>query len=143
MEITVSQKDIHQLQLAKGAFLSAANLLLNMENKTNNDLEQVLLAGGFGTYISKVNAAFIGLFPEVDQNNIFQIGNSAGLGAQLFIIDHKQRNIANNIAYKVNFRDIASSPKFQMEFAFSLYFPHYNLDKFPKIKQEYNTIPLN
>ncbi|MFX1389909.1 MAG: ASKHA domain-containing protein, partial [Promethearchaeota archaeon] len=142
-EITISQKDIHQLQLAKGAFLSAANLLLNMENKTRNELDQVLLAGGFGTYISKENAAFIGLFPEVDQNNIFQIGNSAGVGAQLFIKDFEQRNIANKIAYKIKYRDIALSPKFQMEYAFSLYFPHYNFEKFPRLKQQYNEIPLN
>ncbi|MFX1568332.1 MAG: ASKHA domain-containing protein [Promethearchaeota archaeon] len=142
-EISVSQKDIHQLQLAKGAFLSAANILLSIENKTHNDLDQIILAGGFGTYINKENAAFIGLFPEVDQNNIFQIGNSAGVGAQLFIKDFEQRDIANNIAYKIKYRNIASSPKFQMEYAFSLYFPHYNLNRFPKIKQEYTEIPLN
>jgi uncharacterized 2Fe-2S/4Fe-4S cluster protein (DUF4445 family) len=142
-EITVSQKDINQLQLAKGAFLSAANLLLNIESRTNIDLDQILLAGGFGTYINKENAAFIGLFPEVDQNNIFQIGNSAGVGAQLFIKDFEQRNVANTIAHQIRYRDIATSPKFQMEYAFSLYFPHYNLNKFPKIQQEYNEIPLN
>ncbi|MFX0030081.1 MAG: ASKHA domain-containing protein [Candidatus Hermodarchaeota archaeon] len=141
-EITISQKDINQLQLAKGAFLTAANLLLKMENKTENDIEQVLLAGGFGTYINKKSAAFIGLFPEVDQDNIFQIGNSAGLGAQIFIKNLEQRRLANQIAHKIRYREIASSPMFQSEFTFSLYFPHYDLDKFPKTKQEYNQIPL-
>jgi len=141
-EITISQRDINQLQLAKGAFLSAANLLLKMENKTQDDLGQVLLAGGFGTYINKENAAFIGLFPEVDQDSIFQIGNSAGVGAQLFIKDFEMRNLANKIAHKIRYREIASSTLFQMEYTFSLYFPHYNLDKFPMIKQEYNEIPL-
>ncbi len=141
-EITISQKDINQLQLAKGAFLAAANILLKMENKTVNDIEQILLAGGFGTYINKKSAAFIGLFPEVDQDNIFQIGNSAGVGAQLFIKDFEQRYLANEIAYKIRYREIASSPIFQSEYTFSLYFPHYNLDKFPTIKQEYDQIPL-
>jgi len=102
-EITISQRDINQLQLAKAAFLSAANLLLKMENKTQIDLEQVLLAGGFGTYINKENAAFIGLFPEVEQDSIFQIGNSAGVGAQLFIKDFEKRNLANKIAYKIRY----------------------------------------
>ncbi|MFW9865731.1 MAG: ASKHA domain-containing protein [Candidatus Thorarchaeota archaeon] len=141
-EITISQKDINQLQLAKGAFLAAANLLLKMENKTQIDLEQVLLAGGFGTYINKVNAAFIGLFPEVDQSSIFQIGNSAGVGAQLFIKDLEQRTLANSIAHKIKYREIASLPLFQKEYTFSLYFPHYNLDLFPMIKHKYNKIPL-
>ena len=141
-EITISQKDIHQLQLAKSAFLSAANLLLKMEYKKKESLEQVLLAGAFGTYINKKNAAFIGLFPEVEQNSIFQIGNSAGMGAQLFIKDIEQRYLANKIAYEIKYREIASLPSFQKEFTFSLYFPHYNLDRFPLIKQEYDEIPL-
>ncbi|MFX0003791.1 MAG: ASKHA domain-containing protein [Promethearchaeota archaeon] len=141
-EITISQRDINQLQLAKGAFLSAANLLLEMEKKTNNELEQVILAGGFGMYINKKNAAFIGLFPEVDQDSIFQIGNSAGVGAQLFIRDFEQRHVANKIAHKIKYREIASSPLFQKEYTFSLYFPHYNLDNFPILKQDYNEIPL-
>ncbi|MFX0043503.1 MAG: ASKHA domain-containing protein, partial [Candidatus Hodarchaeota archaeon] len=141
-EITISQKDILQLQLAKAAFLSAANLLLEMDHKKTESLEQVLLAGAFGTYINKENAAFIGLFPEVDQNYIFQIGNSAGIGAQLFIKDIEQRDLANRIAYEIKYREIASVPSFQKEFTFSLYFPHYNLDRFPLIKQEYDNIQL-
>ncbi|MFX1256899.1 MAG: ASKHA domain-containing protein [Promethearchaeota archaeon] len=141
-EITISQKDINQIQLAKGAFLSSANLLLKMENKKQNELEQVILAGGFGTYIDKENAAFIGLFPEVDSNNIFQIGNAAGIGAQLFVKDFKQRNFANKIAFNIKYYEIASSPLFQKEYALSLYFPHYELDKFPSIKEEYRDLPL-
>ncbi|MFX1497525.1 MAG: ASKHA domain-containing protein [Promethearchaeota archaeon] len=141
-EITICQKDINQVQLAKGAFLCAANLLLEMENKEKRSLEQILLAGAFGTYINKKNAAFIGLFPEVEQNNIFQIGNAAGIGAQLFIRDVEQRTLANEIAHRVRYREIASTPSFQKEYTFSLYFPHYNLDQFPLIKPEYDKIPL-
>ena len=141
-EITISQKDINQIQLAKGAFLSSANLMLNVENKKQPDLEQVLLAGGFGTYINKENAAFIGLFPDVESKSIFQIGNSAGMGAQLLLKDFEQRNLANKIAYQVKYYDIASLPLFQKEYAFSLYFPHYELDKFPSIKEEYRDLPL-
>ncbi len=142
IELSISQKDINQLQLAKGAFLSAANLLLILENKKQSELEQVLLAGGFGTYINKENAAFIGLFPEVESKNVFQIGNAAGMGAQLFLKDFEKRNLANEIAYRVKYYEIASSPLFQKEFAFSLYFPHYELDKFPSIKDEYKELPL-
>ncbi|MFX1276359.1 MAG: ASKHA domain-containing protein [Promethearchaeota archaeon] len=136
-EITISQKDINQVQLAKGAFLSAANLLLESEETTRENLEQIILAGGFGTYINKENAAFIGLFPEVNKDHIFQIGNAAGKGAQLFIKDYEQRNLANKIAHEIKYREIASSPLFQKEYTFSLYFPHYDLDRFPLIKEEY------
>ncbi|MFX1316652.1 MAG: ASKHA domain-containing protein [Promethearchaeota archaeon] len=141
-EITISQKDINQLQLAKGAFLSAAYLLLETENKKRESLEQILLAGGFGTYINKKNAAFIGLFPEVKLSNIFQIGNAAGIGAQLLLKDIEQRNLANKIAHEIRYREIASLPSFQKEYAFSLYFPHYDLDRFPLIRKEYDEISL-
>ncbi|MFX1409697.1 MAG: ASKHA domain-containing protein [Promethearchaeota archaeon] len=141
-EITISQKDINQLQLAKSAFLSAAYLLLEMENKKKESLEQVLLAGAFGTYINKKNAAFIGLFPEVELSSIFQIGNAAGIGAQLFLKDIEQRDLANKIAHEIKYREIASLSSFQKEFTFSLYFPHYDLDRFPLIREEYDELLL-
>jgi len=140
-EIAITQKDINQLQLAKGAFLSAANLLLKKDEKNQTDLQQVILAGGFGTYINKKNAAFIGLFPEVELKNTFQIGNAAGMGAQLFLKDFEKRNLANELAYRIKYYEIAASPLFQKEYTFSLYFPHYDLDKFPSIKEEYREIP--
>ncbi len=139
-EIIISQNDVAQIQLAKGAFLSSAYLLLRMENKNQSNLEQVLLAGGFGTYINKKNAAFIGLFPEVESGNIFQIGNSAGIGAQLLLKNFEQRVFANEIAYKIKYHEIASSPLFKKEYALSLYFPHYELDKFPSIKEDYKDL---
>lgn len=139
--ISISQKDINQIQLAKAAFLSSANLLLQMEEKTSETLEQILLAGGFGTYINKENAAFIGLFPEVEKKNIFQIGNAAGMGAQLFVKDFEQRKIANNIAHEIKYKEIASLPTFQKEYTLSLYFPHYNLERFPMLKEEFGGIP--
>ena len=142
-EIIITQKDINQLQLAKGAFLSAANLLLIFENKKRSDLEQVILAGGFGTYINKDNAAFIGLFPEVQSEYIFQVGNSAGIGAQLLLKDYEQRMLANKIAFDVKYYEIASSPQFQKEYTSSLYFPHYNLENFPSIKEIYRDLPLS
>jgi uncharacterized 2Fe-2S/4Fe-4S cluster protein (DUF4445 family) len=139
-EITISQKDINQLQLAKAAFLSAANLLLKLDNKTNEIPEQVILAGGFGTYINKINAAFIGLFPEVEKENVYQIGNAAGRGAQLLITDHEQREIADRIAHEIRYQEIASNPLFQKEYKFSLYFPHYDLERFPMLSEEFKDL---
>lgn len=141
-EITISQNDIRQIQLAKGAFLSGANILLDYENKLYTQLEQVVLAGAFGTYINKKNAAFIGLIPDIKSDAIYQIGNAAGLGAQLCIRNLTYRTLANSIAYQVKYYEIASSPKFQKEYAYSLYFPHYDLSRFPNIEQDYKSIPF-
>ncbi|MHA1872254.1 MAG: ASKHA domain-containing protein [Promethearchaeota archaeon] len=140
--ITVSQEDIRQLQLAKGAFLAGALILLHYQNKDYRSLEQIILAGAFGTYISKENAAFIGLFPDINTENIYQIGNAAGMGAQYCLKNTELRNLADEMAHKIKYYEIASSPIFQHEYAYSLYFPYYDLDKFPSLKEEYKDIPV-
>ncbi|MHA1110278.1 MAG: ASKHA domain-containing protein [Promethearchaeota archaeon] len=135
--ITVSQQDIRQFQLAKGAFLSGAYLLQN-QFPDPPTLEQVLLAGAFGNYIDKENARIIGLFPEISPESIYQIGNAAGLGAQMCLKDTEMRDFANDIAYKVKYFEIASAKNFQKEYAFSMYFPHYKLDRFPSLEDIYH-----
>ncbi|MHA1684665.1 MAG: ASKHA domain-containing protein [Promethearchaeota archaeon] len=140
--ITVSQGDIRQMQLAKGAFLSGALLLLEHGEKSVTDLEQVILAGAFGSYINKENAMFIGLFPEVKGDAIYQVGNAAGLGAQFCLKNNDYRVVANDIAFKAKYHEISTSPRFQREYAYSLYFPHHDLEKFPTISEQYEDIPL-
>lgn len=136
-EITISQEDIRQIQLAKGAFLAGAKLLLQAREKKPADLEQVILAGAFGSYINKENAGFIGLFPEVNTNKIFQIGNAAGLGAQFCLKNYGERQYANEVAHRVEYYEIASKKNFQKQYAYSLYFPFYKLDEFPNLAEKY------
>nr|MDO8086109.1 ASKHA domain-containing protein [Candidatus Sigynarchaeum springense] len=140
--ITVSQEDIRQIQLAKGAFLVGALLLLEKDGKKPSDIEQVILAGAFGSYINKENALFIGLFPEVSLDHVYQIGNAAGMGAQVCLKDIGLRQIANEIAFKARYHEISTAPTFQVEYAHALYFPHYNLSYFPKIALQYESIPI-
>ncbi|MHA1794335.1 MAG: ASKHA domain-containing protein [Promethearchaeota archaeon] len=140
--ITISQDDIRQVQLAKGAFLSGALLLLEKDNKLPSDVKKVILAGAFGSYINKENAMFIGLFPEVLKDRIYQIGNAAGLGAQMCLKNINSRRFANDIALKVKYHEISSSKEFQIVFAKSLYFPHHDLDQFPNLKKEYESLPF-
>lgn len=136
-EITISQDDIRQIQLAKGAFLAGANLLLEAKEKKPEELQQVILAGAFGSYINKENAAFIGLFPEVESEKIFQIGNAAGLGAQFCLKNYDKRLHANEVAHKIKYYEIASKKSFQKQYAYSLYFPYYKMDQFPHLVDKY------
>ncbi|MEX2683969.1 MAG: ASKHA domain-containing protein [Candidatus Sigynarchaeota archaeon] len=139
--ITVSQEDIRQIQLAKGAFLVGALLLLEKDGKKPSDIEQVILAGAFGSYINKENAMFIGLFPEVSIDHVYQIGNAAGMGAQVCLKDIGLRKIANEIAFTARYHEISAAPTFQVDYAHALYFPHYKLSYFPKIALQYEGIP--
>ncbi|MBN2151643.1 MAG: DUF4445 domain-containing protein [Candidatus Lokiarchaeota archaeon] len=140
--ITVSQEDIRQLQLAKGAFLAGALLLLDKDGKKPSDIKQVVLAGAFGSYINKGNAMFIGLFPEVPPERVYQIGNAAGMGAQLCLRDIGMRKLANDLAFKARYHEISTAPTFQVDYAHSLYFPHFKLSHFPRIARHYEGIPV-
>jgi uncharacterized 2Fe-2S/4Fe-4S cluster protein (DUF4445 family) len=140
--ITVSQEDIRQVQLAKGAFLVGALLLLDKDGRKASDIEQVVLAGAFGSYINKENAMFIGLFPEVPADHVYQIGNAAGLGAQVCLKDTSMRQLANDVAFKARYHEISTAPTFQVDYAYSLYFPHFKLSHYPRISKQYEGISL-
>ncbi|MFW9973288.1 MAG: ASKHA domain-containing protein, partial [Candidatus Odinarchaeota archaeon] len=138
-EISISQSDIRQIQMAKAAFYSGMRIILNHLGK-NLKIEQVLLAGAFGNYINASNAKFIGMIPDIYDNKIFQIGNAAGIGAQYFLLNKDLRTTAKNLLSKIKYVEIAIETNFQKEYAESMYFPHLNLDFFPNLV-EYNDIP--
>ncbi|GAG89038.1 unnamed protein product, partial [marine sediment metagenome] len=96
-DITISQKDIRELQMAKAAFYSGARIILNYLNQTNElnlKIKQIYLAGAFGNYINKGNAKFIGMIPDISDEFIYQIGNAAGIGAQNCLLNIELRDKA-------------------------------------------------
>jgi uncharacterized 2Fe-2S/4Fe-4S cluster protein (DUF4445 family) len=141
--ITVSQKDIREIQMAKGAFFSGARMImqyLRREYNYEDAISQIFLAGAFGSYISKENAKFIGMIPDIPQDFIYQIGNAAGIGAQNALLDTHLREKAHELLQRIHYVEIAVEENFQKEFAQAMYFPHMNLDLFPSL-EEYQHIP--
>jgi len=141
--VTISQHDIRELQMAKGAFYSGMRLILSFLDRTRNfhhEIQQIYLAGAFGNYINKANAKFIGMIPDITDDKIFQIGNAAGMGAQHCLINKNLRQKAQDLLRKIQYVEIAVEKDFQQEYAKAMYFPHFNLDNFPSL-QEYNDIP--
>ena len=143
-EISVSQNDIRQMQMAKAAFYAGMRIILR-ELRTDNqsmdlEIKQLFLAGAFGNYIDKENAKFIGMIPDIPNEKIFQIGNAAGSGAQICLLNKEYRKNAQKLLDKINYVEIATKKAFQREFAEAMYFPHLNLEYFPSLK-EYNNIP--
>lgn len=141
-DITISQNDIRELQMAKAAFYSGTRIILNHLNQ-EDDLElkikQIYLAGAFGNYINKSNAKFIGMIPDISDEFIYQIGNAAGIGAQNCLLNINLRDKARKLIEKINYVEIAIAPEFQKEYAQAMYFPHLNLEHFPSLTQ-YNDI---
>ncbi len=138
-EITISQSDIRQIQMAKAAFYSGLRIIM-LNLKRNLKIEQIFLAGAFGNYINAQNAKFIGMIPDIENHKIFQIGNAAGIGAQYCLLNRNIRDKAQQLLKKIKYIEIAINKAFQTEYAEAMYFPHLNLDLFPSLV-EFKDIP--
>ena len=120
--ITVSQHDIRELQLAKGAIRCGIDTLLQNAGLTPGDLDQVIIAGAFGTYIDVASAITIGMLPDLPLERFSQVGNAAGTGARLALISRSMRHEAGQIANRVRYLELARAPGFMHNFAVAMYF---------------------
>ena len=120
--VFLSQKDIRQLQLAKGAIKTGIVLLQKKLGLRDSDIEHILLAGAFGNYIRKQSALRIGLLPAVAAEKIRFIGNAAASGAQMILLSRQCRDQARELAGKIEYIEIAHEPDFQDVFADSMLF---------------------
>lgn len=121
--ILLTQRDIRELQLAKGAIAAGVNIMLNHLGLAPADLDQVLLAGAFGNFIRRNMAKRIGLLPDVPNARIRYIGNAAGAGARMALLSRECKETANRISDRVEYLELAGRPEFQAEFASAMMFP--------------------
>ncbi|GIK43967.1 MAG: ferredoxin [Chloroflexota bacterium] len=129
--ITITQKDIRAIQLAKSALYTGAKLL--MQRRGVAHVDRVLLAGGFGSHIDKKRAMMIGLFPDCDLEQVYPVGNSAGDGAVICLLNRTQRQQARKVARWIEYVETAIDPAFQTSFLSALDLPH-STDEFPHLR---------
>ena len=122
-DITLTQGDIRQLQLAKGAICSGVMMLQRVMEVSNEDLQELMLCGGFGNYINTASAVRIRLMPELPLERITYFGNAAALGAQMALLSETERARAANLAREIEHVSLASHPDFQEIFVEALQFP--------------------
>ncbi|KXB07165.1 hypothetical protein AKJ52_00820 [candidate division MSBL1 archaeon SCGC-AAA382C18] len=133
-DITVSQKDIREIQKAKGAIQAASRVL--MERLGVEDIDNVQLAGAFGNYIDKESAMTIGIYPYCELDKVEPIGNAAGTGSKLALMSVEKMKEAEKIPEKVKFLEIAGTEEFRENYMDALYFPHKQLDLYPDVKEK-------
>jgi uncharacterized 2Fe-2S/4Fe-4S cluster protein (DUF4445 family) len=121
-DLVLKQKDIRELQLAKAAMAAGYSVLLSDLGLSEEDIEQVLIAGAFGSYIKKESALRIGLLPKVDITKIKSIGNSSSIGAKQYLLSESCRNECNRIINHTGFVELALRPDFQEKFMDSMFF---------------------
>ncbi len=131
-DIIINQADVRALQLAKGALYAGAKLM--MQKMGINKLDKVILAGAFGSYIDKESAMTLGMFPDCDIDNVYAVGNAAGDGARIALLNRDKRLEAEEKARWVEFVEIAVEPNFQKEFVQAMHIPHMK-DPFPNLKK--------
>jgi uncharacterized 2Fe-2S/4Fe-4S cluster protein (DUF4445 family) len=119
--ITFTQKDVRELQLAKGAMRTGIEVLLRRNELGASDIDQVIIAGAFGTYIDVASAMAIGMLPRLPLDRFRQVGNAAGMGARLALISRARRAEAQAIARRVEYVELASDPQFRKTFAATMY----------------------
>ena len=112
-DVTLTQGDIRQLQLAKSAIYSGIVLLQRVMGIDDADLAELMLCGGFGNYINTESAVAIRLLPDVDLDRITYVGNAAHLGAQMALLSERERLRAEELAQSIEHVALAARPDFQ------------------------------
>ena len=121
-KVFLTQRDIRETQLAKAAIRAGIRLLQKRFGLEDCDIEHILLAGAFGNYIRKESALRIGLLPAVPVEKIRFVGNAAASGARMILLNRQCRELAGELARKIEYIEIAHEPEFQDVYADSMLF---------------------
>jgi uncharacterized 2Fe-2S/4Fe-4S cluster protein (DUF4445 family) len=122
-EIVLTQDDVRQVQLAKGAIASGITMLLHVAAVPLERVEELMLAGGFGNYLSIPSAIRIGLIPALPVGRVRYVGNAASLGAQLCLLSEAERARADAVAARIEHVSLAAHPDFEQIFVDAMDFP--------------------
>lgn len=121
-DIRITQQDIREVQLAKSTIAAGINRLLATAGISVGDLDNILLAGGFGNYIDIKSAIRIGLLPDVDPGKYIQMGNTAGNGAALALRSDDFIPEMENLKKRIEYIELSTDPDFSMEYAMNMFF---------------------
>jgi uncharacterized 2Fe-2S/4Fe-4S cluster protein (DUF4445 family) len=122
-DITISQQDIRQLQLAKGAIYSGILMLKKVMGVADEEIKELMLAGGFGNYLNIESAIRIHLLPELPIDKVRYVGNAAALGAQMALLSEPERARALSVSRRIEHVSLAARPDFQDIFIEAICFP--------------------
>jgi len=122
-DILLTQADVRQVQLAKGAIRSGVTMLQRLCEAPDGRIAELMLAGGFGNYLNIRSAIRIGLVPGLPQDRVSYVGNAAALGAQMALVSETERRRADDLARQIRHVSLATHPDFQDVFLEAVKFP--------------------
>ncbi len=130
IEITITQSDIRAIQLAKGALYAGAKLLMDQFGVQH--VERIKLAGAFGSYIDPKYAMILGLIPDCPLDRVSAIGNAAGTGARMALLNRGHRAAVEALVRRIEKVETALEPRFQEHFVNAMAIPHA-VDPYPHL----------
>lgn len=120
--VSITQKDIREVQLAKGAILAGIQTLMKTLDIEKEQIDSIRIAGAFGNYIQKENALCMGLFPDIPLEKIIAIGNAAGAGASMALLSDTARELADSIAVDTEHIELSMNMDFQELYIYAMNF---------------------
>jgi uncharacterized 2Fe-2S/4Fe-4S cluster protein (DUF4445 family) len=130
-DVVISQKDIRQIQLAKGALYAGCKLMMRRMGLETVDV--VKIAGAFGTHVDRTKALIMGLFPDCEIDKIMGVGNAAGDGCRAALLNRQKRVEANWCSRNVEYIELTVEKDFQQQFMEAMQLPHMT-DPFPHLE---------
>ncbi|MEI8330085.1 MAG: ASKHA domain-containing protein [Methanomicrobiales archaeon] len=138
-DIVITEKDIKNLIMSKASVHAACQTLMKQAGITRSEITTIYFAGAFGNYINKNNATIIGLIPEININQIINIGNGAVTGANIALINRRKRKNLDEIAYRIAYIELNAESSFMDEYTSSTFLPHTDLTIFPRVQTMLDT----
>lgn len=132
-DIVLTEGDIDNLIRTKGAIYAGCRILLESVGLSFNDLDRVIIAGGFGQFINLERAIFIGLLPELSTDKFMFVGNGALLGARLVSFSREMMKDAQRVSDMMTNIELANNMKFMDEYVAALFLPHTDTNAFPGV----------
>ncbi len=120
-QIRITRKDVNEVQLAKGAIRTGIEILCQKAGIQTDQIQHFLIAGAFGNYLDLASAIEIGMFPDVPLERYTQIGNAAGAGARMLLINDSQRQQAEMIRKEIKYVELTAEAAFNDTYVSALY----------------------
>ena len=133
-DVTLTEIDIENLIRAKGAIYSGCMTLLMEVGMSISDIEHIILAGGFGSYVDLEKAMTIGLLPEMDTDKVTFIGNGSLMGARMSSLTNRIRQDVSEVTKKMTNFELSDTSSYMDNYVAALFLPHTDMNQFPKIK---------
>lgn len=135
-DITITQSDVKNVIYSKAAIYLGIEVLVNKMGLNVQDIKNIYIAGGLGTYLDVEKSIIIGLLPDVCREKFKFLGNTSIQGAKLYLSSQSAHKQAEEISEMVTNLELSNEPEFMNNYSSALFLPHTDINKFPSLKEK-------